>query len=130
LDFAMPQITLEYTANVGPEVQTRELLAGIHDRVAGVVGLAIGNCKSRAILRDEYHVGSGGEDKAFVHACIRILSGRPADTKRKLGESVLALLKEHFAPSTSTLDLQITVEVQDIDRDAYFKDPPGTIDPA
>ena len=126
----MPQITLEYTANIGQEIRSRELLAGIHERVAGVVGLPIGNCKSRAIVRDEYHVGSRGEGGAFVHACVRILSGRPAETKRELGQSILALLKEHFAPSATALDLQITVEVQDIDRDAYFKDPPGTLGPA
>jgi 5-carboxymethyl-2-hydroxymuconate isomerase len=125
----MPQITLEYTANIGQEVQSPELLGGIHERVAGVVGLPIENCKGRVVVRDEYHIGAGEGNKAFVHACVRILSGRAAETRRELGETILAFMKEYFLPSKSTLDIQITVEVQEIERDAYFKDPPGTLGP-
>ena len=62
-----------------------------------------------------------------MHAEVRILAGRSPAKKRELGEQLLEYLTAVFAPLTGTLDLQITVEVDDIERDAYFKWPPGTL---
>jgi hypothetical protein len=39
------------------------------------------------------------------------------------------LLRAHFEAAFETLDLQITVDVQDIRRSTYFKYPPGTLEP-
>ncbi len=123
----MPQITLEYSSNVVPPVPAQELLGAIHEMVAGTIGLPIENCKSRRVVRDVFRTGDGGEGGAFVHAEVRILAGRPPETKRELGERLLEYLTGVFRPASESLDLQITVEVQDIERDAYFKWPPGTL---
>ena len=123
----MPQITLEYSSNVVPPVPAQELLGAIHEMVAGTIGLPIENCKSRLVVRDVFRVGDGGEGRAFVHAEVRILAGRPAETKRELGERLLEYLTGVFGPVSESLDLQITVEFGDIERDAYFKWPRGTL---
>jgi 5-carboxymethyl-2-hydroxymuconate isomerase len=123
----MPQITLEYSSNVAPPVSAQELLGAVHRMVASTIGLPIENCKSRALVRDTFRVGDGGDNGAFVHAEIRILAGRAPEMKRELGENLLEYLTGAFRPVSETLDLQITVEVQDIERDGYFKWPPGTL---
>ena len=123
----MPQITLEYTSNIEQPVDADELMKSVHELVARIVDLPIGNCKSRVNVCNIYRVGTGGTDKAFVHAEVRILSGRPLATKRELGERLLAFLEDYFAPTAGTLELQITAEIQDIERDAYFKWPPGKL---
>lgn len=117
----MPQITLEHSSNIHQEIRTGELLGSLHRVIADVLELSIDNCKSRVVVHDDYLVGVGGDQKAFVHVCVRILSGRTPKAKTKVGQALLALLDEYFAPSASTLQLQLTVEVQDIDREAYFK---------
>lgn len=123
----MPQITLEYSTNVVPPLAEDEILGALHEMVAGTIGLPVGNCKSRAVVRDVFRVGDGGVRGAFVHAEVRILAGRPPEKKRELGTRLLEYLTDVFQPLTGTLDVQITVEIGDIDRDAYFKWPPGTL---
>jgi len=123
----MPQINLEYSANVGRTVRTHELMERVHDLVAGTLDTSIENCKSRVSVVNQYHVGAGGEEKGFVHLDVRVLSGRSEATKRELGEALLAHLVEYFDRPDGRPGLQITVEVQDIDRNAYFKHPPGTL---
>lgn len=126
----MPHLTLEYTANLDEWAFDSELLLGLHRLLESVVGIKIENCKSRWRMVEEWVVGDGAGPSAFVHLDLRFLEGRPQKMKEAVGEAALQVLREHFAPVREEgLDLQITVEVQDIRRGTYFKDPPGTLGP-
>lgn len=120
----MPHLTLEYTDNLPADIDFDALFARIHTVLAEEGGIRIGNCKSRAVCLGVYRVGSG-EPSAFVHADLRFLEGRPSDVKRQLGKRVLEILNEVYG-SLDSPEVQITVEIRDIDRDAYFKIPAGT----
>ena len=89
----------------------------------------IGNCKSRWREVDEWVVGAGEGPSAFVHLDLRFMEGRPEEVKRALGVALLEILRAYFGPPQSGTDLQITVEIQDIRKVAYFKDPPGALGP-
>lgn len=121
----MPQITLEYSANLPGEIASEELLLALHRILRDVGGLRIGNCKSRVVPAARFLVGEGGG--AFVHLDVRFLEGRPPEVKRSLGEALLAALREAYGACGE--GLQITVEIGDIPRAAYFKHPPGTFTP-
>jgi len=118
----MPQITLEHSANLQPERPWTNLLGHLHDQIAGLSGIDIDTCKSRVVTLDKYRVGDGAEDKAFAHLTIRIFAGRSPAVKTELGRAGLALLKRHLADAGDGLDIQLTVEIRDIDREAYFKE--------
>jgi 5-carboxymethyl-2-hydroxymuconate isomerase len=118
----MPQITLEHTANLQPERNWNDLLGGLHDQIAGLAGIEIDLCKSRVLVLDTYHVGDGAKNKAFAHLTIRIFAGRSPAVKTELGRSGLALLKRYLGAVDDALDVQLTVEIRDIDREAYFKE--------
>lgn len=121
----MPHVILEYTSNIDREIDTESILGRLFESLASIAGIAIDNCKGRVIAREHFRVGTGGEQKAFVHCCIRVLAGRSKELKGELGKAALTVLKECFLQAASALDLQITVEIQDIERDAYFKAPAG-----
>jgi 5-carboxymethyl-2-hydroxymuconate isomerase len=123
----MPHLTLEYTANVAPATDLRRLFSRLHHVLAGVGGISIANFKSRAIRLDDYHVGDGSAENAFVHLEIRLLEGRAAELKRDIGRQSLRLLHEHFAPAAEALALQITVDFRDIAPQTYLKLPEGTL---
>ena len=76
----------------------------------------------RLLALDTYRVGNNAESKAFAHLTIRIFAGRSPAVKTELGRAALALLKQHLAEASEGLDVQLTVEIRDIDREAYFKD--------
>jgi len=123
----MPQITLEYTGNITQELIAQDLFSPIHKVLGDVAGIPINNCKSRAIQRDDFYIANGETKNAFAHLEIRFIEGRSPEVKRAIGEQCLEQLESYFAESTSSLDLQITVEILDIHKQSYFKFPKGTL---
>lgn len=122
----MPQLTLEYTANLTPPANLADLLGSIHATLHKAGGVNIENCKSRVRVADTFHVADGQQDGAFLHLDIRLLEGRSIAVKQAVGEQVLEILKRAFSHAERDFDIQITVEIRDISRDSYFKHPPGT----
>ena len=125
----MPHLTLEFTVNLDEWASDPGLLLTMHRMLESVAGIQIGNCKSRWRMVDEWVVGDGEGESAFVHLDLRFLEGRPMSVKQAVGAGALEILRAHFAPASEELDLQLTVEVQDIRKATYFKDPPGTLGP-
>ncbi|MFQ5754949.1 MAG: 5-carboxymethyl-2-hydroxymuconate Delta-isomerase [Acidiferrobacterales bacterium] len=123
----MPHLTLEYTSNIRQHVNLAELFSALHRVLAQVGGVRIENCKSRAVKHHDFCIGSGSSYKAFVHLGMTMLEGRPLALKQKVGESILRVLKDTYAPSMVEQDLQITVEIKDIQKATYFKVPEGTL---
>jgi len=125
----MPHLTLEYTSNLDEWAGGSDLLLSLHRHLQSVAGIDIANCKTRWRMIDEWVVGDGQSPSAFVHLDIRFLEGRPLGVRQDVGRGALEILQEHFAQAGRELDVQITVEVQEIQRALYFKHPPGTLGP-
>ena len=123
----MPHITLEYTSNLSETPPTPELLLNIHGLLNAVAGIRPENCKSRWREVEGWVVGDGDPAAAFVHLDLRFLEGRPMEVQQAVGEGALEILKKHFHPGPQGIDLQITVEIREIRKAAYFKSPPGTL---
>jgi 5-carboxymethyl-2-hydroxymuconate isomerase len=116
----VPQISIEYSSNLGGSFDARGLAARVHELVAATVDTELANCKTRIIELSQFVIGDGGEDQAMIHVDIRILSGRPEATKRQLGEKVMAAL-QGMAAKPPELKVQLTVEVRELDRENYHK---------
>jgi 5-carboxymethyl-2-hydroxymuconate isomerase len=124
LEDAMPHLTLECSSNMEPAIPVKEILLELHQRIAELTGIPVEHFKSRAKRWEEFHVGGGGDDKGFVHLSVRIFAGRPAEIKERIGEAALHDLKRFFRPRSADTEPQMTVEIQEMKRDSYFKDPP------
>jgi 5-carboxymethyl-2-hydroxymuconate isomerase len=122
----MPHLTLEYTKNIDQEITFDDLFARLHQVLVDVSSIPIANCKSRASRLDNYYIADGGPQHAFVHLTIRFMAGRSVELKRDIGRRCLEVLEE-VCCSPAGLELQITVEIQDIERTTYFKLPEGTL---
>jgi len=125
----MPHLTLEYTANLEERAPDTNLLLSLHRLLEAVAGIKIKNCKSRWWRVENWVVGDGEGESAFVHLDLRFLEGRRMEVQQAIGAGAVGILRAHFSPPPDGLDLQITVEVQEIRKATYFKDPPGTLGP-
>jgi len=125
----MPHTTIEYSRNLCDRFDVAALLARFHGVLTEVGGIDLTNCKSRAVALDTYLIGDGDERHAFVHADVRFLEGRPPGVKKAIGAGMLRVLQEFFLGDAGPFDLQLTVEIGDIQREAYFKLPEGTFTP-
>jgi 5-carboxymethyl-2-hydroxymuconate isomerase len=123
----MPHLTLETTSNLSPLPGVSGLLLGLHRLLEKEAGIALENCKSRHREARVSLVGSGGPGKAFAHLDIRLLEGRTQEVLGRVGRVALQALTAFLAEAGEGLDLQITVEVQELRRATYFKHPPGTL---
>ncbi len=117
----MPQLVLEYSSNITQKVESAVLLREIVTIISAAGEIPVEHFKSRLIRRDEFLVGNGDSRDAFVHLEAGLFSGKSPEMKRRIGEDCIEYLEEYFSPSAGELSLQITVEIREMEREAYFK---------
>jgi 5-carboxymethyl-2-hydroxymuconate isomerase len=115
----MPHLTIEYSDNL-PQFDAQETLLALNTTLAASGQFEEVDIKSRAIRLDTFLVGTSPLDRAFVHAKLAILSGRSVETKQALSNRLLAALQAACA-WPATLQVQLCVEVQEIERQSYAK---------
>lgn len=116
----MPQITVEYSQVVAETFDRRAFALALHPMAAELIGSALASFKTRFYAIDEAVIGDGAASHAMVHVDFRLLSGRPAELKQRLGTAVLELARAHVR-AVPGLAIQVTVEVRDLDRPHYHK---------
>lgn len=116
----MPHLVLEYSDNLAG-FNAPQALAALNGALIGSGHFEAIDIKSRAVKLDTHLVGNGLVPCGFVHAKLSILSGRPAQAKREMSESLLAALGEKAGPWPRGLQVQLCVEVLEIERESYAK---------
>jgi 5-carboxymethyl-2-hydroxymuconate isomerase len=117
----MPHLTLEYTNNITQRVDAHDLFSKLHSILTEVAEINIENCKSRVIALDQFYMGDGSATNAFVHLRIALFEGRPLVLKEIIGKQCLHTLEVYFAPAIAEMHIQLTVEIEDINKQSYFK---------
>ena len=116
---AMPHLTLEYSANL-TAFDAKATLLAMNTALAATGHFVEADIKSRSHRCDTFAVGTSSEPRAFVHADLAILSGRPLETKRELSAAVLAVLQAQCS-APAGVHLQLSVQVLEIERESYAK---------
>ena len=119
----MPQLYLDYSANLDAQIAPDELLRHLNEALAESGQFEEADIKSRASAQTHVQIGvpsAGTPTRAFAHARLAILSGRTPTIKRELSQRVLAVLKAYVQPPAGW-QLQLSCEVVDMDREVYAK---------
>ncbi|UJB64945.1 5-carboxymethyl-2-hydroxymuconate Delta-isomerase [Acidovorax sp. YS12] len=116
----MPHLTVEYSRNLAgfPEAQAlTELNAAVcaSPEVADEADL-----KTRIVPVPQFAVGTAPANRAFVHAQLRLLSGRSDAVKKELSDAIAAVLRR-LTPQPAGMLVQLSVEIADMDRGSYYK---------
>jgi 5-carboxymethyl-2-hydroxymuconate isomerase len=122
----MPHIILEYSANLHELPSFNALFADIHQVLNREGGIKLENCKSRARIANDYYIADGHPKHAFIHLSIEFVKGRTREIKQAIGQECLKLVKDYYQAQISD-HLQITVLIDDIELDFYFKHPEGSL---
>ncbi len=115
----MPHCILEYSANVVDQPDTTRLLMEIHDTLMATGLFTLADIKSRAIRHEQYVIGDGDPERAFVTLNIQILQGRSDEVKAQISEAALEVLKRAFPESLRQRKCSLTVQVSEIHRPSY-----------
>ncbi|EER58876.1 5-carboxymethyl-2-hydroxymuconate isomerase [Acidovorax delafieldii 2AN] len=117
----MPHLIVEYSQNLAgfPEAQA---LAELNQAVTSSPEvLDEADLKSRFVLVDSFEIGTAPANRAFVHAQLRLLSGRSPEAKKDLSERVAGVLRR-LSPKPAGVMVQLSVEIVDMDRGSYVKE--------
>ena len=116
----MPHLHMEYTANL-TDLNADVALMRLNNTLVGSGQFSAEfDIKSRAVKVETYKVGTALAERAFVHVKLALLSGRSAQIKKQLSESLLAVVQD-LCEWPSGVEVQLCVEILDIDRDSYSK---------
>ena len=117
----MPHLIVEYSQNLAgfPEAQALTELNQAVTSSPEVLDEA--DLKSRFVLVDSFEIGTAPANRAFVHAQLRLLSGRTPEAKKDLPERVAEVLRR-LSPKPAGVMVQLSVEIVDMDRGSYVKE--------
>lgn len=117
----MPHLIVEYSTNLEKRISIRDLLKRVHEAALASGVFKIGGIRTRAAPRDLYVVADGDPDNAFIHIEGRIGKGRDAETRKRLAETLLAVLRDQTTNVFETTGLGLTVEIREIDDTASVR---------
>ena len=117
----MPQINIEYSANLPKGERLAELAQALHRALPAIIDSDLDSFKTRLTRLDNYVIGDGAPGHAMLHIDLRILTGRTDAVKTAAGKAALDLAVKHVGAVPVGMDVQITVEVGALDRANYHK---------
>jgi len=110
----MPHCILEYSQNLEQEVPPVDLLEVIKEACITSALFSLEDIKLRSLPYKSFI--TGGQEDAFIHVTLRMLSGRTSEQKKQLSHLVLEALTKFSLKGVS-----LSVEVCDMHRDTYAK---------
>lgn len=119
----MPQITVEYSAELSESFDRRAFAVALHRTLSPLVDSDVAAFKTRFRQIEESVIGDGSP-AAMIHVRIGLLSGRPVELKQEVGRVGIGIAREHLEPVEglpTQLPTQLTLEVHDMDREQYQK---------
>lgn len=116
----MPHLIIEYTDNIKEDANIPQLLKKANDSLLQHRDIIpIGGLRSRAIELHDYCVADGTEDDAFVHAILKLGSGRSEEQIKSVCDDLFATIKAHFSDIFAKRYLALSMEVYEFTRPTY-----------
>ncbi|MGW1814639.1 5-carboxymethyl-2-hydroxymuconate Delta-isomerase [Streptomyces sp. NPDC002125] len=110
----MPQITVDYSAELDDSFDRRGFALALHPLVAETVSTKTAACKTRFRRAETFVAGDAGTGDAVVNVAIAMLPGRTPEIKAQLTEAVIELLAGHLKP-VDGLSVHASAEIRDLD---------------
>jgi 5-carboxymethyl-2-hydroxymuconate isomerase len=112
----MPQITVDFSYAVEDAFDQEGFVRALHEATVEIAAAKPEACKTMFRCAERTRVGYGdAEDQhAIIHVTIGLLAGRSEETKAKLTEAVLDLLRTYVGPQDGRL--YASAEIREVDR--------------
>ncbi|MFC8422566.1 5-carboxymethyl-2-hydroxymuconate Delta-isomerase [Streptomyces sp. NPDC057236] len=110
----MPQITVDYSERLADGFDRPAFARDLHTAVVDIAAAKPPACKTRFRRTEDPVVGPDTDGHALVHVHIALLPGRSDETKARLTETALELLRQYVKPAEGAR-LHASAEVRDLD---------------
>ena len=117
----MPHLNIEYSANLGDEIDIQGLVDRIHETALSTGIFPLGGVRTRAEARTHYRIANGDPRAGYIHMMVRIGSGRDVDTRRNAGERIFAALCDFTNELYRSRPLALSFELHEIPPDMAWR---------
>lgn len=117
----MPHVTMEYSANLEPQVDFDALCRAIHTTGIATGLFELGAVRVRAVKCDHYAIADLLPQNSFIDTSIRIGLGRSQAEKERLGEAINATMNKFLAAQLSQPYFALSIEVREINTPLSWK---------
>ncbi len=117
----MPHCIIEHTDNIKDNPPWKKIFKELHKILTDTGEINESDIKSRVVEHNNYYIGDGHPDQAFITLNIQLLDGRSDDFKKELAESTMDVLNKYFMKTLEKLKTSITVQISDIHRHSYSR---------
>jgi 5-carboxymethyl-2-hydroxymuconate isomerase len=121
----MPHLVILYTPNIERLVELTPLCRALADAMlavrdeAGQQVFPTGGTRVLAYPAAHYAVADGQADYGFIYLNLRMAAGRSDAVKKSAGDSLLAVVKNHFEPVFDASLLGITLQIDESPGQVY-----------
>ena len=121
----MPHCVILYTPDIEGKTDVGALCRKLADSMLTVLDeqgrqvFPTGGTRVLAYPAAHYAVADGKGDYGFMYLNIRMASGRSEAVKKKAGDQLMAVVKEHFAPVFASELLGITLQIDESPGQVY-----------
>ncbi|GAA5002506.1 5-carboxymethyl-2-hydroxymuconate Delta-isomerase [Acinetobacter puyangensis] len=117
----MPHVIVEQSANI-KKLNAIDLLTKINQTLFATGSIAQRNdIKARLRVDQDFVIGAGHNNQAYIHVKIYLLSGRTLEQKQQISHDVLDVLQQFEDFDANQLEVQLCVEIIEMDRTVYQK---------
>lgn len=111
----MPHFTIEGSANLKGRVDFKELSEVVHKAILDSGLFEVGAVRVRVFLSEAYAIADLDDRNSFIDMSFRIGVGRTADEKKRVGEAIMAAVKNRLSALFSEPYFALSLEVREID---------------
>ncbi|WP_413112751.1 5-carboxymethyl-2-hydroxymuconate Delta-isomerase [Thaumasiovibrio sp. DFM-14] len=112
----MPNLVMEYSESVAEQVNIAALLDDLHQVCLQSALFEDDAIKSRCYPCHHWQIGRREDSCDFIHVDFALLSGRDEQSKQRLAEQFLGVLRHHAGAVFS-----LTIEMRDMDKATFTK---------
>ena len=117
----MPHFSIEYSANLEPRVEMKELCEVVRKAAAETGIFPIGGIRVRAIRCEHYAIADGKTDYGFLAMLLRLGQGRDLPARQKAGEHVFGALSSYLDPVFANSKFALSFDMQINDAATSWK---------
>ncbi|CCE06546.1 putative 5-carboxymethyl-2-hydroxymuconate isomerase, HpcD-like [Bradyrhizobium sp. STM 3843] len=117
----MPHFSIEYSANLEPRVDIKELCEVVRKAAAETGIFPIGGIRVRAIRCEHYAIADGKTDYGFLAMLLRLGEGRDLPARQKAGEHVFGALSNYLDPVFANSKFALSFDMQINDAATSWK---------
>lgn len=116
----MPVTLFEYTDNLVICGKIKPFLLQAHKSLVAIIQTDLPTCRSTITKHQDYVVGDGAPENAFIQFSVRMLPGRSEATKQELGNHLLISIHDTFGGEIARLKTQVRVCLTEVDLNHYY----------